>query len=221
MDVLTTGSVKGSKMKRYVIAGFAAGAAMMIGGALGAVSTSAPVSGKSVADYGSGVMNPMIGGQAMLASRTLFDNISASPDHSVLLAAMKDSGVADALKSEGEFTVFAPTNDALAVIPAQTLTHDKAALAKLMGYLVVPGKYDSQKLLAAINDGGGQAKLRTVEGGVLVARMNGPTNIILMDEKGSTADIAIYDVYDKNGVLHVVDRMLEPNGPARQMAASR
>ena len=138
----------------------------------------------------------------------------------MLLAAMKDSGIADALKSEGEFTVFAPTNQALASLSAQTLTHDKAQLAKLMGYLVVPGKYDSQSLLKAIGEGGGQAKLRTVEGGVLLARMNGPTNILLVDGNGNTADISVYDVYDKNGVMHVVDHMLEPGGTARQMAVN-
>jgi uncharacterized surface protein with fasciclin (FAS1) repeats len=85
---------------------------------------------------------------------------------------------------------------------------------------VVPGRYDSQALLRAIGEGGGQAKLRTVEGGVLVARMNGPTNVILMDENGATADIAIYDVYDKNGVMHVIDHMLEP-GMATHQVASR
>ena len=205
-------------MKHYAVAGFAAGAAMMIGGALAAVSGNAPAAPKAMATLDGGVMNPMIGGQAMLPSRNLLENISASPDHSVLVAAMKDSGVADALKAEGEFTVFAPTNTALASLSAQVLTHDKAQLARLMGYLVVPGKYDSQTLLKAIGEGGGQTRLRTVEGGVLLARMNGPTNIILMDENGNTADIAIYDVYDKNGVLHVVDHMLEPGAPARQMA---
>jgi uncharacterized surface protein with fasciclin (FAS1) repeats len=208
---------KGSAMKRYAIAGFAAGAAMMIGGALAAVSNNAPTP-KSLAALDGDVMNPMIGGQAMLPSRNLLDNISASPEHSMLAAAMKDSGVSDALKADGEFTVFAPTNTALASLSAQVLTHDKAQLARLMGYLVVPGKYDSQTLLKAIGEGGGQTKLRTIEGGVLLARMNGPTNIILMDENGNTADIAIYDVYDKNGVMHVVDHMLEPGAPARQMA---
>ena len=57
-----------------------------------------------------------------------------------------------------------------------------------------------------------------MEGDVLVARMNGPTNIILVDGNGNTADIAIYDVYDKNGVLHVVDHMVNLGAPARQMA---
>ena len=88
-----------------------------------------------------------------------------------------------------------------------------------MGYLVVPGRYDSQTLLRVIGEGGGQAKLRTAEGGVLVARMNGPTNIVLMDEKGETADIAIYDIYERNGVMQVVDHALEPGAGARQIAS--
>jgi len=54
-----------------------------------------------------------------------------------------------------------------------------------MSYLVVPGKYDSEALLRVISEGDGEAKLRTAEGGVLVARMNGPTNILLMDERGN------------------------------------
>ncbi len=202
-------------MRRYAIAGIAAGAAMMIGGALGAVSGAVPTETKVPAAADAGVMNPMIDGQAMLPGRNLLENISASPDHSNLVAAMKNSGVGDALKSDGQFTVFAPSN---AAMPAQMLGRDKAQLARLMGYLVVPGKYDSQTLLKAISEGGGEAKLRTMEGGVLVARMNGSTNVILMDERGDTADIAIYDVYDKNGVLHVVDRMLEPGASARQVA---
>src|SRR4051812_5919516 len=204
-------------MKRYAVAGFAAGAAMMIGGALAAVSNSQS-SSKPLAMMDAVVMNPMIAGQAMLANRNLLENISASPEHSLLAAAMKESGISDALTANGQFTVFAPTNTALALLSAQVLTHDKAQLARMMGYLVVPGKYDSQSLLKAINEGGGSAKLRTVEGGVLLARMNGPTNIILMDETGNTADIAIYDVYDKNGVMHVVDHMLQPGAPARQIA---
>ena len=210
-------------MKRYAIAAFAAGAAMMIGGALGAVSNSAsaPSQSKSAAANTAELMNPTIAGQAMLANRNLLENISASPDHSLLAAAMKDSGVSDALSASGQFTVFAPTNAAMAIMPAQALNRDNGQLARLMGYLVVPGKYDSQALLKVIGEGGGEAKLRTVQGGVLVARMNGPTNIILVDERGATADIAIYDVYDRNGVLHVVDRMLEPGGAsARQVATN-
>jgi uncharacterized surface protein with fasciclin (FAS1) repeats len=206
-------------MKRMMIAGFAGGAAMMIGGALGAVSHQAMSNqARPIIDMNDGVMNPMIAGQAMLPNRNLLENISASPEHTTLVAAMKQSGIADALKGDGQFTVFAPTNVALSTLPARALEQNQAQLARMMGYLVVPGKYDSRALLRVIGEGGGQAKLRTVEGGILVARMNGPTNIILMDEKGDTADIAIYDVYDKNGVMHVVDHMLEPGMSARQVA---
>ena len=204
-------------MKRIAIAGFAAGAAMMVGGALGAVSHVGSAMPQALLNSDAGVMNPMIDGQAMLPNRTLLENIAASPVHSTLKTAMQDSGVSDALKADGQFTVFAPTNTAM---PGQILNRDKAQLARLMGYLVVPGRYDSQALLKAIGEGGGQARLRTIEGGVLLARMNGPTNVILMDEKGNTANIAIYDVYDKNGVMHVVDHMLEPGAPAHQVASN-
>lgn len=184
---------------------------MAIGGALGAVSNTDP---RPATDLGSETMNPMIGGQAMMPDRDILENISASPMHSQLVAALKDSGVAAALKANGQFTVFAPTNAAMAAAGAQS----KSTLARRMSYLIVPGKYDSQALLRLISEAGGDAKLRTAEGGVLTARMNGPTNIVVMDEKGNIADIAIYDVRDKNGIIHVVDHALEPGGPARQVA---
>src|SRR4051812_21277198 len=99
-------------MKRAALAGFAAGLAMAIGGALGAVSNlgdSRPV------DSSMAVMNPMIEGQAMLANRDLMENIAASPEHTKLAAALRDSGIAAALKSNGQFTVFAPTDAAFNV----------------------------------------------------------------------------------------------------------
>jgi uncharacterized surface protein with fasciclin (FAS1) repeats len=201
-------------MKQAVVAGFAAGIAMMIGGALGAVSGNdarQPVVDTSVA-----IMNPMIGGQAMLPDRDIMDNMTASPMHTSLTAAMKDTGVASALKAHGQFTVFAPTNAAMAAAGPQS----KAGQARRMSYLIVPGKYDSQALLKVIEEAGGEAKLRTAEGGNLVAHMNGPTNIAIMDEKGNVANISIYDVRDKNGIIHVVDRMLEPSGPARAVASN-
>jgi uncharacterized surface protein with fasciclin (FAS1) repeats len=200
-------------MKHAAVAGFAAGAAMMIGGALGAVSNTDP---KPLAEPNAEVMNPMVGGQAMLPDRDIMENMTASPMHSTMVSALKDSGVAGALKANAQFTVFAPTNAAFAAAGPES----KSTLARRMSYLIVPGKYDSQALLRVINEAGGEAKLRTAEGGILVARMNGPTNIVVMDERGNTADIAIYDVRDKNGIIHVVDRALEPGGPSRQVAAN-
>jgi uncharacterized surface protein with fasciclin (FAS1) repeats len=199
-------------MKRAAIAGFAAGAAMAIGGALGAVSN---LSDSRPVDPAMGVMNPMIAGQAMLAGRDLMDNIAASPQHTKLTVALRDSGIASALKSNGQFTLFAPTDSAFNVEGA----NNKAQLAHRIGYLVVPGKYDSAALLQLINQSGGDARLRTVDGGILIARMNGPTNIILMDERGRTANISIYDIHNRNGVIMVVDAMAAPSGPPRQVAS--
>jgi len=199
-------------MKRAAIAGFAAGAAMAIGGALGAVSNLTDA--HPVSDTGE-MTNPMIAGQAMLPDHDLMANLTASPEHTKLASALRESGIASALKSNGQFTVFAPVDAAFNVEGA---TANKAQLAHRIGYLVVPGKFDSQTLLAQISQGGGEARLRTVEGGTLVARLNGPTNILLMDERGRTADIAIYDVRSKNGVIMVIDKMAAPSGPPRQVA---
>ena len=205
-------------MSYFSVAGYVAAAAMTVGGALGVVSNgAAPDLPKAIVDQAGGVTNPMIAGQAMLPNRSLMENISASPEHTLLAAEMKVSGIAGALAGDGEFTVFAPTDTALANTPAGHAS--KAELARVMSYLLVPGRYDSQTLLKVIGEGGGQAKLRTVEGGTLVARLNGPTNVVLMDEKGETADISIYDIYERNGVIQVVDHSLAPAAASGQVAS--
>lgn len=179
---------------------------MMIGGALGAVSGHhhAPE-----VPLDTGTMNPIVGGQAMLPGRDIADNLAASPMHTELVRALKETGTAGALKANGQFTVFAPTNAAF----TEAGRMSGAELARCISYMIVPGVYDSATLLRLINEQGGDVRLRTAEGGILIARMNGPTNIILMDEKGNMADIAIYDIRDKNGVIQVIDRVLEPAGP--------
>ena len=115
---------------------------MMIGGALGAVSHSDV---KAVPEINSEIMNPMIGGQTMLPDRDIMENMAASPMHTALAAALKDSGVAAALKTNGQFTVFAPTNAAMA-----GGTQNKATLARGLTYRIVPGKSDPQGRLVVI-----------------------------------------------------------------------
>jgi uncharacterized surface protein with fasciclin (FAS1) repeats len=200
-------------VKKAAIAGFAAGVAMAIGGALGAVTNFG--ASRPAIDSSAEIMNPMIAGQAMLPDHDLMANISASPEHVKLAAALRDSGIASALKSNGQFTLFAPVD---AAFDMEGAAGNKAQMAHRIGYLVVPGKFDSQALLQQISQGGGEARMRTVEGGVLVARLNGPTNIQLMDERGRTADISVYDVRSKNGVIMVIDKMAAPSGPPRQVA---
>jgi uncharacterized surface protein with fasciclin (FAS1) repeats len=162
------------------------------------------------------VSDPMVGGSAMFATKDIVDNAVNSADHTTLVAAVKAASLVDTLKSSGPFTVFAPTNEAFTALPAGTVDtllkpENKATLTKILTYHVVAGKYDSAALKKLIMDHNGTAELKTVSGGMLTAMMNGPTNIVIKDEKGDVADISTYDVTQSNGVIHVIDKVMLPN----------
>ena len=159
--------------------------------------------------------DPMVGGAAMYPSKTIVANAMNSADHTTLVAAVKAAGLVDTLNGKGPFTVFAPTNDAFAQLPAGTVDmllkpENKAMLTRVLTYHVVAGKWDAKALARLIKKGNGQARLKTVSGGTLTAMMNG-NNIIVRDEKGGTATVTIADVYQSNGVIHVVNAVLMPN----------
>src|SRR4051812_4245275 len=125
-----------------------------------------------------------VGGQAMYPSKDIVDNAVNSADHTTLVAAVKAAGLVETLKGKGPFTVFAPTNEAFAALPAGTVDNllvpaNKAALTKVLTYHVVAGKMDAAAIIAAIKKGKGSATLTTVSGGKLVAMMNGPRNVVL------------------------------------------
>lgn len=158
--------------------------------------------------------NPMVGGAAMYSNKDIVDNAMNSKDHTTLVTAVKAAGLVDTLKGKGPFTVFAPTNDAFAKLPAGTvdtlvMPENKEMLTKILTYHVVAGKYDSKAIMKLIKKGGGQAMLTTVNGGMLTARMSG-NSLVLTDAKGGTSTVTIADVYQKNGVTHVVDTVLMP-----------
>ncbi|MFC5512435.1 fasciclin domain-containing protein [Massilia jejuensis] len=157
----------------------------------------------------------MVGGQSMLASKDIVDNAVNSADHTTLVAAVKAAGLVDTLKGKGPFTVFAPTNAAFNKLPAGTVDtlvkpENKSTLTNILTYHVVPGKHDFKALSAAIKKAKGTAELATANGGKLKFMMNGMHNIAVMDEKGQTANISTYDVYQSNGVINVVDSVLMP-----------
>ena len=159
--------------------------------------------------------NPMVGGAPMYRTKDIVDNAVNSADHTTLVAAVKAAGLVDTLKGKGPFTVFAPTNAAFDKLPAGTvqtllMPENKGMLTKVLTYHVVAGKYDSKKLMQLIKKGHGQAMLKTVSGGTLTARMNGMNGISLTDEKGGTSNVTTADVYQSNGVIHVVDTVLMP-----------
>ena len=156
-----------------------------------------------------------VGGQAMLPSKNIVENAVNSADHTTLVAAVKAAGLVETLASKGPFTVFAPTNKAFAALPAGAVDNllkpeNKAALTQVLTYHVVAGRLDAKAIEHAIKHGKGTAELKTVSGGKLFAMMNGPRNIVLKDEAGNVATISTYDVYQSNGVIHVIDSVLMP-----------
>ena len=159
--------------------------------------------------------NPMVGGAAMYRTKNIVENAMNSADHTTLVAAVKAAGLVETLQGKGPFTVFAPTNAAFDKLPAGTVDallkpENKQMLTNVLTYHVVAGKYDSKKLMQEIKKGGGQATLKTVSGGTLIARMNGMNGISLTDEKGGTSNVTTANVYQSNGVIHVVDTVLMP-----------
>jgi uncharacterized surface protein with fasciclin (FAS1) repeats len=121
----------------------------------------------------------------------------------------------DTLEGTGPFTVFAPTNEAFAKLPAGTVDtllkpENKDQLVKILTYHVVAGKLSAKDLMKMIKAGGGKAELKTVSGGTLTATAEGG-KIMLTDEKGGRATVTIANVYQSNGVIHVIDTVLMPN----------
>ena len=159
--------------------------------------------------------NPMVGGKEMFPNKDIIDNAVNSADHTTLVAAVKAAGLVDTLKGPGPFTVFAPTNAAFAKLPAGTVDtllkpENKPMLAKILTYHVVAGRVSAHDLMKMIKDGKGKAELKTVSGGTLTAMMHGKA-IMLKDEKGGMSMVTQADVFQSNGVIHVVDTVVMPN----------
>ena len=155
-----------------------------------------------------------VGGAPMYPSKDIVDNAVNSKDHTTLVAAVKAAGLVETLKGKGPFTVFAPTNEAFNKLPAGTVDNlvkpeNKSTLTKVLTYHVVAGRLDSKELMKWIKKGNGTATLTTVEGGKLwVMQKDG--KLWLKDEKGNIAQITISDVYQSNGVIHVIDTVVMP-----------
>ena len=144
----------------------------------------------------------MVGGAAMYPSKNIIENAVNSKDHTTLVAAVKAAGLVETLSGTGPFTVFAPTNEAFAKVPAATLTDlmkpaMKADLTKILTYHVVSGALKSSDL----KDG---MELTTVQGGKLKVSIKDGKVMI------NGANVTIADVVSSNGVTHVIDGVLMP-----------
>lgn len=156
-----------------------------------------------------------VGGAPMYPSKNIIENAVNSKDHTTLVAAVKAAGLVETLSGTGPFTVFAPTNAAFDKLPKGTVEtlvkpENKQTLTGILTYHVVAGKMSAQDLMKAIKDGSGKASLTTVAGGMLTATQKGK-KIMLTDVKGNVATVSIADVFQSNGVIHVIDTVLMPN----------
>lgn len=156
-----------------------------------------------------------VGGAPMYPSKNIIENAVNSKDHTTLVAAVKAAGLVETLSGPGPFTVFAPTNGAFDKLPKGTVEtlvkpENKEMLTGILTYHVVSGKMSAEDLMKAIKGGGGKATLTTVAGGMLTAMQKGK-KIVLTDAKGNNATVSIADVFQSNGVIHVIDTVLMPN----------
>ena len=189
--------------KRFAL--FVSAAAIAVAASVATVPVYAQMNEKTVT----------VGGAPMYPSKNIIQNAVNSKDHTTLVAAVKAAGLVDTLSGPGPFTVFAPTNEAFAKLPAGTVDtllkpENKGTLTNVLTYHVVPGKMTAVQLMKAVKDGEGQAKLKTVEGDSITIKQAGPGKLTVTDDKGGVATVTIADVLQSNGVIHVVDAVLMP-----------
>ncbi|MBA3829560.1 MAG: fasciclin domain-containing protein [Taibaiella sp.] len=156
----------------------------------------------------------MVGGAAMYPTKNIVENAVNSKDHTTLVAAVKAAGLVETLESAGPFTVFAPTNEAFNALPAGTVSNllkpeNKGTLTSVLTYHVVSGKMGSRELMMKVKAGHGMAMLKTVQGEELTVMQKGGS-LWIKDSKGGVAKITIKDVYQSNGVIHVINKVLMP-----------
>jgi uncharacterized surface protein with fasciclin (FAS1) repeats len=192
------------RMTKIALAGFAAAA---LAASLGAM-------GPAFAQMNDKEKTVTVGGAPMYPSKNIIQNAVNSKDHTTLVAAVKAAGLVDTLSGTGPVTVFAPTNEAFAKLPAGTVENllkpeNKAQLTKILTCHVVAANAMSSAIKKMINDDGGMHSVKTVGGCTFTAKMKGD-KLILVDGKGQESAVTIANVKQSNGVIHVIDTVLLP-----------
>jgi uncharacterized surface protein with fasciclin (FAS1) repeats len=180
-----------------------------LGAAMGLAAASA-----ALAPFAFAETTVEVGGAPMYPSKNIVENAVNSKDHTTLVAAVKAAGLVDTLVSPGPFTVFAPVNKAFDRLPAGTVDtllkpENKGKLVSVLTYHVVPGKYSAEDLMNQVKKGDGKATLKTAQGETLTITQEG-RKLEVVDSKGGKSLVTIADVFQKNGVIHVVDTVLLP-----------
>ena len=158
--------------------------------------------------------NPQVGGAAMFEDKNIVENAVNSADHTTLVAAVTAAGLVETLQGAGPFTVFAPTNEAFAKLPAGTVEtlvkpENKEMLTKILTCHVVGKAVLAEALQGMIADDGGAHPVPTL-GGCTLSATYADGKMMLTDEMGNVANVTIADVIQSNGVIHVIDTVMLP-----------
>ncbi len=148
------------------------------------------------------------------SNKTLFDNISVSKINSKFAAALQMAGLADTLKTQGPFTVFAPTNTAFIKLPKGSLAvlmkpENKAVLSNILSYHLVPGRLPIETLLASIDKNGGTFTTKTIQGGEITFSSKGKS-LFITDQKGGISKVLVKNPDQTNGFMYLVETVLMP-----------
>ncbi|MCD6679768.1 MAG: fasciclin domain-containing protein [Burkholderiaceae bacterium] len=138
-------------------------------------------------------------GALSVQAADIVDTASSAGNFQTLVSAVQQAGLVDTLKGPGPFTVFAPTDEAFAKLPKDqldALLRDKAMLAKVLTYHVVPAKVMAQDVKAG--------QVPTVQGSSLTVATQGGISV-------DGANVVASDIVADNGVIHVIDSVLVPN----------
>lgn len=151
---------------------------------------------------------------AEMEANSIAAKAMGNSDLSTLVSALQAADLAQTLKSEGEYTVFAPTNEAFNKVPKATLDNlmkpeNKEQLQGLLKYHVLQGKMNAADVLAKIKEANNKLDVTTLNGEVLTLSEKGG-KVIIKDAKGNMATVTSADMDASNGVVHVVDKVLMP-----------
>ncbi|HTH81430.1 MAG TPA: fasciclin domain-containing protein [Mucilaginibacter sp.] len=154
-------------------------------------------------------------GAAMLSVNDIATNISASKELVTFYRIIQAAGITETFKSKGPITVFAPTEQAFAGLPAgklDTLFHNdhKYDLIALVTYHALPGIVTSGDIVHQINISKGLATFITLTGNKLMAKLDANRNIVLIDENGGQSIINRFNIKQNNGLIHLINSVLIP-----------
>ncbi|MDQ1088870.1 MULTISPECIES: fasciclin domain-containing protein [unclassified Siphonobacter] len=139
--------------------------------------------------------------------KDLVSNLSSTSDYSMFTNALNVSGLSQTIKSNGPFTLFAPTDKAFEKMNSSEdlmKTENKEKLTKLLSNHILTGKYTSKSIKEAIEQGKGKAEFKTLSGGTVVASLS-DNAILLTDEAGNTSRVTMPDQNSENGIIHIID----------------